>query len=86
MVAAQRELFDATPSIRGRTVYEGVGEGGDHSLAIDRRCEDIVFAELDELAGEGLSLAGDLGGARRGWPWDRAPARGVRSSTRSTAR
>jgi myo-inositol-1(or 4)-monophosphatase len=48
-VAEQRELFAAEPSIAGRTVYEGVGEGGDHSLALDRRCEDIVFARLDEL-------------------------------------
>ena len=48
-VAEQRELFAAEPSIAGRTVYEGVGEGGDRSLALDRRCEDIVFARLDEL-------------------------------------
>jgi myo-inositol-1(or 4)-monophosphatase len=48
-VAEQRELFAAEPSIAGRTIYEGVGEGGDHSLALDRRCEDIVFARLDEL-------------------------------------
>ena len=52
-VAAQGELFAATPSIAERTVYEGIGEGGDHTLAIDRRCEDIVFAEL-----EGLHAAG----------------------------
>jgi myo-inositol-1(or 4)-monophosphatase len=51
MVSAQRELFAATPGIAERTVYEGVGEGGDHSLVIDRRCEDIVFAELEALAG-----------------------------------
>ena len=56
MVAAQQELFDASPGIAERTVYEGVGEGGDHSLAIDRRCEDIVFAELDVLAADGLEL------------------------------
>jgi myo-inositol-1(or 4)-monophosphatase len=56
MVDAQRELFDASPSIAERTIYEGVGEGGDHSLAIDRRCEDIVFSELEVLAGDGLSL------------------------------
>jgi len=56
MVTAQRELFDAAPSIHERTVYEGVGEGGDRSLAIDRRCEDIVFAELETLGEGGLSL------------------------------
>jgi myo-inositol-1(or 4)-monophosphatase len=47
--AAQRRLFEDEPTIAGRTVYEGVGEGGDHSLALDRRCEDIVFAELERL-------------------------------------
>jgi myo-inositol-1(or 4)-monophosphatase len=55
-VAAQRTLFDATASSKERTVYEGVGEGGDHTLAIDRRCEDIVFAELDALAAQGASF------------------------------
>ena len=48
-VAAQRVLFDAEPTIVGRTVYEGVGEGGDHALVLDRRCEDAVFAELERL-------------------------------------
>ena len=48
-VAEQRELFAAERSIAGRTVYEGVGEGGDNALALDRRCEDIVFARLEEL-------------------------------------
>ncbi len=56
MVDAQRELFAAFPSIADRTVYEGVGEGGDRSLAIDRRCEDVVFSELDALAEAGLFL------------------------------
>jgi myo-inositol-1(or 4)-monophosphatase len=49
VVDAQREVFDAAPGIRERTVYEGVGEGGDRALAIDRRCEDVVFAELESL-------------------------------------
>jgi myo-inositol-1(or 4)-monophosphatase len=49
VVDAQRELFAATPGIAERTVYEGRGEGGDMALAIDRRCEDIVFAELEAL-------------------------------------
>lgn len=48
-VEAQQALFDAEPTIEGRTVYEGIGEGGDHSLVLDRRCEDIVFAELERL-------------------------------------
>jgi myo-inositol-1(or 4)-monophosphatase len=53
MVEAQRELFAAAPGIGERTVYEGVGKGGDHALAIDRRCEDIVFAELEGVNGAG---------------------------------
>ena len=56
IVAAQRAIFAATASSEERTVYEGVGEGGDHTLAIDRRCEDAVFAELDSLAAEGASF------------------------------
>jgi myo-inositol-1(or 4)-monophosphatase len=30
-------------------VYEGVGEGGDRTLVIDRLCEEAVFAELEAL-------------------------------------
>jgi len=56
IVAAQREIFAAAPSSAERTVYEGVGEGGDRTLAIDRRCEDVVFAELDALAAAGASF------------------------------
>jgi myo-inositol-1(or 4)-monophosphatase len=55
-VAAQRSIFEAAASSEERTVYEGVGEGGDHALAIDRRCEDVVFAELDSLAAQGASF------------------------------
>ncbi len=57
IVAAQQKLFEQTPEIEARTRYEGVGEGGDHSLVIDRRCEDVVFAELEELAAAGASFA-----------------------------
>ena len=53
VVEAQRELFAATSGIAERTVYEGRGEGGDMALAIDRRCEDIVFDELEALHAEG---------------------------------
>lgn len=53
MVGAQRELFVAQRGIAARTVYAGIGEGGDRTLAIDRRCEDIVFAELDRFHSEG---------------------------------
>lgn len=56
IVAAQRAIFDEVRGIEGRTVYEGVGEGGDRTLVIDRRCEDAVFAELEALATEGASF------------------------------
>jgi myo-inositol-1(or 4)-monophosphatase len=56
VVAAQEAIFAATVSSEERTVYEGVGEGGDHTLAIDRRCEDVVFAELEQLAHAGASF------------------------------
>jgi myo-inositol-1(or 4)-monophosphatase len=56
IVAAQEEVFARTPGREERTVYEGVGEGGDRTLAIDRECEDAVFAELEALAGAGASF------------------------------
>jgi myo-inositol-1(or 4)-monophosphatase len=56
IVAAQRELFEEVGGSAARTKYEGVGEGGDWSLVLDRRCEDLVFAELEALAADGASL------------------------------
>ncbi len=56
IVDAQRGVFDEVKGIDARTEYEGVGEGGDHTLVIDRRCEDIVFEELEKLASEGASF------------------------------
>jgi len=56
IVAAQRPIFARARTSEERTVYEGVGEGGDRTLVIDRECEDVVFAELDRLAGEGASF------------------------------
>jgi myo-inositol-1(or 4)-monophosphatase len=56
IVAAQRAIFEGTVSSEERTVYEGVGEGGDRALEIDRRCEDVVFAELEGLAAQGASF------------------------------
>jgi myo-inositol-1(or 4)-monophosphatase len=56
IVSAQRRLFEETPDSAARTVYEGMGEGGDRSLVIDRRCEDVVFAELQRLADSGASF------------------------------
>ena len=55
-VVAQRAIFDEVRGIEARTAYEEVGEGGDHTLVIDRRCEDTVFAELEVLAAEGASF------------------------------
>ena len=49
IVAGQREIFAEVSGIAARTEYEGVGEGGDNTLVIDRRCEDVVFAELERL-------------------------------------
>ncbi|HSI80148.1 MAG TPA: inositol monophosphatase family protein [Solirubrobacterales bacterium] len=56
VVAAQRRLLESESGIADRTVFEGVGEGGDHSLAIDRRSEDIVFAELEALHDAGYEF------------------------------
>jgi myo-inositol-1(or 4)-monophosphatase len=53
VVDAQRDVFEAEGSIAARTAYAGIGEGGDRTLAIDRRCEDIVFAELNLLHADG---------------------------------
>jgi myo-inositol-1(or 4)-monophosphatase len=56
IVAAQRPIFERAKTSEERTVYEGVGEGGDRTLVIDRECEDAVFAELERLAEEGASF------------------------------
>jgi myo-inositol-1(or 4)-monophosphatase len=56
IVAAQRPIFAAARTSEERTVYEGIGEGGDRTLVIDRECEDVVFAELDRLASEGANF------------------------------
>jgi myo-inositol-1(or 4)-monophosphatase len=56
MVAAQAELYRERRGIAARTEYAGVGEGGDRSLVIDREAEEIVFAELERLHGDGLEF------------------------------
>lgn len=56
VVARQRELFAAQRGSAERTEYEGRGEGGDMSLVLDRRCEDIVFEELEQVAADGVPL------------------------------
>ncbi len=47
-VEAQKRIFSEHTGIEGRTVYEGVGEGGDRALVIDRLCEDAVFELLEK--------------------------------------
>jgi myo-inositol-1(or 4)-monophosphatase len=56
IVGAQRSIFEQVRGVEARTVYEGVGKGGDRTLVIDRRCEDAVFAELETLAEQGASF------------------------------
>ena len=48
-VEAQKRIFADHPGIADRSHYEGVGEGGDRTLAIDARCEDVTFDELAKL-------------------------------------
>jgi myo-inositol-1(or 4)-monophosphatase len=52
-VSAQRQIFEDHAGIAARTEYEGIGEGGDRTLVIDRLCEDAIFAELEALQGAG---------------------------------
>jgi myo-inositol-1(or 4)-monophosphatase len=56
IVAAQERIFAEAGGIEERTTYEGVGEGGDRTLVIDRQAEDVVFAELEQLADAGASF------------------------------
>jgi myo-inositol-1(or 4)-monophosphatase len=48
-VEVQKRVFEEHRGIEARTQYEGVGEGGDNTLVIDRLCEDAIFRELDAL-------------------------------------
>jgi myo-inositol-1(or 4)-monophosphatase len=56
IVGRQRELFASDPGIASRTRYEGRGEGGDRSLVLDRRAEDIVFEELERAVAGGPAV------------------------------
>jgi myo-inositol-1(or 4)-monophosphatase len=53
-VEVQKRVFAEHRGIAERTRYEGVGEGGDRTLVIDRLCEDAIFEQL-----EGLHKAGN---------------------------
>lgn len=55
IVEAQKKLFSEYDTIEKRDQYEGIGEGGDHALVLDRMCEDIVFKELESLAESGAA-------------------------------
>jgi myo-inositol-1(or 4)-monophosphatase len=48
-VEVQRRIFAEHRGIAARTQYEGIGEGGDRTLVIDRLCEEAILAELDRL-------------------------------------
>jgi myo-inositol-1(or 4)-monophosphatase len=52
-VEVQKRVFSEHRGIEARTQYEGVGEGGDRTLVIDRLCEDAIFTELEALHQEG---------------------------------
>ena len=56
MVSAHEGLFAGTRGVEARTVYEGVGEGGDRTLEIDRQAEDLVFEELASLHERGAQF------------------------------
>jgi myo-inositol-1(or 4)-monophosphatase len=55
-VEVQRRVFAEHRTIAQRTQFEEVGAGGDRTLAIDRLCEDAVFAELEALHEEGYEF------------------------------
>lgn len=81
IVARQADLFSQTPSIAERNVYEGRGEGGDMTLELDRRCEDIVFEELEAgpvAAGAALiAISEERGEVRLGVQGEAEPLRVV---------
>jgi myo-inositol-1(or 4)-monophosphatase len=52
-VDAQRRIFSEHAGIAVRTEYEGIGEGGDRTLVIDRLCEEAIFTELERLSDRG---------------------------------
>lgn len=76
IVSRQRELFVAERSIAGRTEYDGRGEGGDMSLVLDLRCEDIVFEELEKYVAAGgpsmVAVSEERGEVSLGSPGDAA--------------
>jgi len=55
-VERQVRVFAEHRGIEARSSYDGVGEGGDRTLVIDRLCEDATFAELERLHADGLEF------------------------------
>ncbi len=54
-VAGLNELLAATPSTEERARETGTrGSGGDRTLIIDQEAEDLVVAQLDQIAAEGF--------------------------------
>ena len=77
-VAVQRQIFSDRHGIAARTEYEGIGEGGDRTLVIDRLCEDAIFAELARIHERGhefTAISEERGTLSFGSP--RAPLRVV---------
>lgn len=55
-VIGQRQIFAEHISIASRSHYDGIGEGGDRTLVIDRLAEDVFFSQLDRLSSDGYSF------------------------------
>ena len=55
IVEEQKKLFAEFDTMKKRDNYEGIGEGGDHALVLDRMCEDLVFTEPENLADSGAA-------------------------------
>jgi myo-inositol-1(or 4)-monophosphatase len=55
-VDAPRKVFAEHRGVEARSEYDGVGEGGDNTLVIDRLCEDAIFEQLDLLHAAGYEF------------------------------
>jgi len=56
VVSLMREMFASYPDLEARATEVGQGEGGDRTLVVDAKAEDIIFAELERLHQAGLSF------------------------------
>src|SRR4029453_15557255 len=55
-VETLREMLILHPTTEDRATETGRGAGGDKSLVIDRRAEDVVFEGLESLHSQGHSF------------------------------